>query len=437
MDDTPHIIVLSYDEKKFKDFLSFLETKFEFLEKYAHSETYRVRFDSEKKNVKDVNINCFIFKKEAKVKIVNKYYSADVIISCCIIRIGDQKDEENISGKENKENEKECSGDNENEKECSGDNENEKECSGDDENEKECSGDDENEKECSGDDENEKEKINEVKSLKEINANEIPCESVIFLFDDFCIKEKTVVKENPFRNYDEDCTEYIKDTLNGKMIRNENFDLSNLYKGIGIKIAVFPLSFQKENKEYLNFFSDYFIECLYINYERDFLYKYPEQVITSTNSGGQKLKKEEKNFSKLEDFFEEGDERLVEALHCHMWKGLQIKKDNLIVRSVAIPNEQVVTSAKELRSNEIVRISEKVGNCEDVKCDKNTKLIKKMSVSADNKEELFMQNFNKIVEKIRLAKNENTNCVNDSTRRKKAEDLIIELQQYFCDIDED
>ncbi|CRH00421.1 conserved Plasmodium protein, unknown function [Plasmodium relictum] len=422
MNNIPHIIVFAYNKENVKSFLKNLEDKFEFLEYYKNSDYFRIIFNN--KNVSKEN-NYFIFRNEAKIRIVNKYYSADVIISSCIVKTKKKKDHE--GKEENKELKQEQS---------------------------------------------DKEKE------EEIDVKQILYECIIFLFDDFNVNEKTLINENPFRNYDNDCLEYIEDSLNCKMIKNEDFDFSNFYKEIGIKIAIFPLNFQKSNSEIMNFFSEYFIECLYINYKSEPFNKTDKQE-SSKNLIFEKLKENKRN--KFEEYYEEDNERLIEALHCHMWKNLELKKKNAIIHNFVnnenkikkdtkndkyikenkidrcnenIKNDEIIKNKdnnnnnenikdnENIKENENIKDSENIKDNEhikvehNVKDEKNIKNNKNNDETEVNKTDIFLQNFNQIVEKIKLAKNENKNC-SDSVRRKKAEDLILELQQYFCDIDEE
>ncbi|CRG93011.1 conserved Plasmodium protein, unknown function [Plasmodium gallinaceum] len=433
MNDIPHIIVLSHNKGNVKSFLEHLKDKFEFLEYYENSDYYRITFDH--KNINTEN-NYFIFKNEAKIRIINKYYSADVIISSCIVKTKKKKDHE------------------------------------------------------------EKESEVDIKIEKEIDVKKILYECIIFLFDNFSKEEKILINENPFRNYDDDCVEYIKDSLNGKMIKNENFDFSNLYKDIGIKIAIFPLSLQECNNEIINFFSEYFIECLYINYELETLNKNIEQK-SSKIYFCDKLKEKKRNIH--EDYYEEDNERLVEALHCHMWKNLEIKKKNTITHNLVdienkidkikedtdngkdmkenrndiddenIKNDRIIKSKDNIKNNnninnigeikydenvkndriiknkDNIKNNNNINNIGEIKYDENVKKennvndeknINNNDKGEDKNTDLFLQNFNQIIEKIRLVKQENKNC-SDSVRRKKAEELIFELQKYFCDIDDE
>ncbi|SOV21447.1 conserved Plasmodium protein, unknown function [Plasmodium sp. DRC-Itaito] len=423
-EELPHIVVLSYNEKNVENFIAYLKNKFEVLEDYVNSDKYKITYNDNRKNEK--NEGNYIFQNISKIKIVNKYYSADVILSSCI--------------------------------------------------------------------------YNKVLNVeKEIHIDNILYESIIFLFDDFNIKEKNIINHNPFRSYNnDDCMEYIKDEKNGNMIRNTNFDFSNLYKDIGIKIAIFPLSFQEEkNTDILYFFSEYFIEALYINYNlthiKQELSDHKEENINKTDINDKTNKNKNKNIinDKYEEFYED-DERLVEALHCHMWKGLQMKKANIIMHENLeknTQNEDEKTDDKtkdngqkeeeyktmnnnqkdeedKTKNNDQKDEEDKTKNNDQKDEEDKTKnndqkdeedkmtedkensqnLPKKdqiklkneeqKKISKDEKEDLFMQNFNKIVEKIKQVKIENTNCNNDTVRRKKAEDLILELQQYFCDIEE-
>ncbi|SOV74484.1 conserved Plasmodium protein, unknown function [Plasmodium sp. gorilla clade G3] len=388
LEELPHIVVFSYNEKNVENFIAYLKNKFEVLEDYANSDKFKITYDDKRsyeKNEEDEGN--YIFQNISKIKIVNKYYSADVILSSCIYS-----------------------------------------------------------------------KI--LNAEKEIHIDNILYESIIFLFDDFNIKEKNIINHNPFINYNnDDCMEYIKDGKNGNMIRNVNFDFSNLYKDIGIKIAIFPLSFQEEkNTDILYFFSEYFIEALYINYNlthnKQEIPGEQEENINKTDINDNKSKNKNITKNKFDEFYED-DERLVEALHCHMWKGLQMKKANLIMQEHLENNlqsqdkkeeenktnnndkkeeENKMTQNKENYQNLLKKDQIELKNQED----KNNIQHKKeeQKKSQIHKEDMFMQNFNKIVEKIKQVKIENTNCNNDNVRRKKAEELILELQQYFCDIDE-
>ncbi|CAC9695990.1 conserved Plasmodium protein, unknown function [Plasmodium sp. DRC-Itaito] len=367
-EELPHIVVLSYHEKNVENFIAYLKNKFEVLEAYVNSDKYKITYNDKRRYEKnEEDEGNYIFQNISKIKIVNKYYSADIILSSCtynkILNVG-----------------------------------------------------------------------------KEIHIDNIPYESIIFLFDDFNIKEKKIINHNPFRNYNNDCMEYIKDEKNGNMIRNANFDFSNLYKDVGIKIAIFPLSFQEEkNTDILNFCSEYFIEALYINYNLTDIQQEENKNKTDINDNKNKNKNMLKD--KFEQFYED-DERLVEALHCHMWKGLQLKKENLIIHEHLENNlqnqdkkeENKTTQNKEASQNLIKRDQIELKNQENKNNIEHQKEEQKKSQV--EKEDLFMQNFNKMVEKIKQVKIENTNCNNDNVRRKKAEELILELQQYFCDIDE-
>ncbi|GAW81314.1 hypothetical protein, conserved [Plasmodium gonderi] len=422
----PHIVILSYEEQKINKFVSYLTQVFEVIEWYENSDKYEVMFDH--KNISS-DINCsFVFKQIVKVRIVNKYYSAQVIISSCVVELKglDIHEQLHVSqvksrGERNPETQNHT---------------------------------------C------------DIPRNKELNAKDILCESVIFLFNDFSEKEKKLINENPFRNYDEECVEYIKDPNNSqKIIRNENFDFSNFYKDVGIKISIFPLFLEKDKRDIVSFFSDYFIECLYINYESDFSTE-NIQMLQGTNEIDKENKKvKERKKSQFHEFEEEeeedNDKRLVEALHCHMWKGLQITRDRLIIQKGNFPmgelpkiekcsqNGEITKDEKCAQHGEITTDEKCAQNGEiitDKKCAQNGEIItdkkfaqngeiitdkKCAKISEGKKEDLFMENFNKIVEKIKLAKIENKNCTSDSARRKKAEDIIFELQQYFCEIDED
>ncbi|SOV76887.1 conserved Plasmodium protein, unknown function [Plasmodium reichenowi] len=415
-EELPHIVVLSYNETNVENFIGYLKNKFEVLEDYVNSDKYKIRYNDKRRYEKnEEDEGNYIFQNISKIKIVNKYYSADVIISSCIYN-----------------------------------------------------------------------KILNVE--KEIHIDNIPYESIIFLFDDFNRKEKNIINNNPFRSYNnEDCIEYIKDEKNGNRIRNANFDFSNLYKDIGIKIAIFPLSFQEEkNTDILYFFSEYFIEALYINYNlTNIEHEIPDEQEDNIHENKNENKNKNKNIikNKFEEFYED-DERLVEALHCNMWKGLQMKKENLIMHEHLENNlqnqdkkeedktknndqsedENKTTQNKEVYQNILKADQTELKNPKDKNNIEHKKEEQKKShvqkeeqkksqiqkeeqkksqiqkeeqkKSQIQKEDLFMQNFNKIVEKIKQVKIENTNCNNDNVRRKKAEELILELQQYFCDMDE-
>ncbi|EUT90751.1 hypothetical protein PFAG_01108 [Plasmodium falciparum Santa Lucia] len=404
-EELPHIVVLSYNEKDVENFIGYLKNKFEVLEDYVNSDKYKITYNDKRRYEKnEEDEGNYIFQNISKIKIVNKYYSADVIISSCIYN-----------------------------------------------------------------------KILNVE--KEIHIDNIPYESIIFLFDDFNRKEKNIINHNPFRNYNnDDCMEYIKDEKNGNMIRNVNFDFSNLYKDIGIKIAIFPLSLHEEkNTDILYFFSEYFIEALYINYNlTNIEQEIPDEQEDNINDNKNENKNKNKNKNiiknKFEEFYED-DERLVEALHCNMWKGLQMKKANIIMHEHLENNlqnqdkkEEDKTKNNDQRADENKTTQNKEDYQNVLKTDqtelndknyiehkkeeqtycqiqkeeqKNCQIQKEeQKKSQVQKEDLFMQNFNKIVEKIKQVKIENTNCNNDNVRRKKAEELILELQQYFCDMDE-
>ncbi|GAB66824.1 hypothetical protein PCYB_101740 [Plasmodium cynomolgi strain B] len=404
VNQTPHIVILSYDEKKINKLVSHLMSIFEPLESYEKADTYKLTFDRND------------FHKVAKVAIVNKYYSAEVTISSCVVQSGEHVicAKANLPNGPNLPNVP-------------------------------------NVPNMEGGDEANPESQNRA---KELDARDILCESVIFLFNNFSEKEKKLVNVNPFRNYDEECVEYVKDPESQQMIRNANFDFSNLYKYVGVKIAIFPSSLEKDNKDIVNFFSDYFIECLYINYESDFLAEgddeQGERNSNCTDEGNQNVKEEEN--TQLREFEEqEDDERLIEALHCHMWKGLQIKRDHLIIQhrgdfsmnetfkgdEAAPSGEKPPQGDKTVPNGEKTPLSDKTVPGGAAKIDPNGTVENGAKTSEGQKEKLFMENFNKIVEKIRVAKMENKNCSSHSARRKKAEEIIFELQQYFCDIDEE
>ncbi|ANQ08588.1 Uncharacterized protein PCOAH_00029180 [Plasmodium coatneyi] len=389
VNQTPHIVILSYDEKKIKKFVSYLMSIFEPLESYEKADTYNLTFNRNDFHIDD-NGSSFTFKEMAKVAIVNKYYSAEVTISSCVIQSG----ENDISVKEN----------------------------------------------LQGADEAEAPPQNQA---KELDAKDILCESVIFLFSNFSKKEKNLVNVNPFRKYDEECVEYVKDPQTQQMVRNANFDFSNFYKDVGIKIAIFPSSFEKDNKDIVNFFSDYFIECLYVNYESDFSAQGEGQEQGEGERHSNCPVEEDQNFkegkTQLREFEEQkDDERLVEALHCHMWKGLQIKRDHLIIPPRGdFPMSETSKGDKTAQNGENPPQGDTAPPDGAAKIDPNETVPNGDKTLEGQKEELFMENFNKIVEKIRVAKMENENCSSHSARRKKAEEIIFELQQYFCDIDEE
>ncbi|CAA9988592.1 conserved Plasmodium protein, unknown function [Plasmodium knowlesi strain H] len=390
VNQTPHIVILSYDEQKIKKCVSYLTSIFEPLESYEKADTYNLIFD--RNNSHTDNGSSFAFKQIAKVAIVNKYYSAEVTISSCVIQTGknDIRVEPNPPNVE-------------------------------------------------GIDEAEDLSQNE---MKELDAKDIPCESVIFLFSNFSKKEKNIVNLNPFRKYDEECVEYVKDPETQQMIPNANFDFSNMYKDVGIKIAIFPSSLEKDNKDIVSFFSDYFIECLYINYESDFLAQYDEHAqgegddSNCADQGNQNVKEQNNILREFEE--QKDDERLIEALHCHMWKGLQIKRDNLIIPPRGdLPLSETFKGDKTAPNAEKTSQSDRTTPEKAAKMDPNETEANGKKTPEGQKEELFMENFNKIVEKMRIAKMQNQNCSNHSARRKKAEEIIFELQQYFCDIDEE
>ncbi|CAG9474826.1 conserved Plasmodium protein, unknown function [Plasmodium vivax] len=446
VNQTPHIVILSYDEEKINKFVSFLMSTFEPLESYEKAETYKLTFD--RNDFHSGNGSSFAFKEVAKVAIVNKYYSAEVTISSCVVQSGENAlrvegsvpngglpDEANLPN----------------------------------------GGlpDEANTPKMDLPDGAKPELQNQA---NELDAKDILCESVIFLFNNFTKKEKNIVNGNPFRSYDEECVEYIKDPESQQMIRNTHFDFSNLYKDVGIKIAIFPSSLEKDNKDIVNFFSDYFIECLYINYESAFLAEGGGQDDghpSCPEEGDQNVKEEKTLLREFEE--QEDDERLVEALHCHMWKGLQIKRDHLIIqhrgdfpmgeafkgdeaarkgektpqKDEASPNGEKTPQKDEAAPNgeKTPQKDEAAPNGENLpqrdapatsgaaKIDLSGTLANGAKTPEGQKEELFMENFNNIVEKIRVAKMENKNCSNHAARRKKAEEIIFELQQYFCDID--
>ncbi|EUD68365.1 hypothetical protein C922_01385 [Plasmodium inui San Antonio 1] len=403
VNQTPHIVILSYDEKKINKFVSYLMSIFEPLESYEKADTYKLTFD--RNDFHSDNGSFFAFKEVAKVAIVNKYYSAEVTISSCVVQSGEHA----IRVKENLP----------------------------------------NLPDLEGDDEAEPQSQNQT---NELDAKDILCESFIFLFNNFSKEEKNLVNVNPFRNYDEDCVEYVKDPETQQMIRNANFDFSNMYKDVGVKIAIFPSSLEKDNKDIVNFFSDYFIECLYINYESKCLEEGDEHGESDSNcpdEGDQNVKEENTQLREFEE--QEDEERLIEALHCHMWKGLQIKRDHLIIQhrrdfpmsqtfkgDEASPSgDNLPQSDKTAPNGENPLQSDKAAPGGAAEIDPNGTVANGVKTPEGQKEELFMENFNKIVEKIRIAKMENKNCSSHSARRKKAEEVIFELQQYFCDIDED
>ncbi|VWU51025.1 conserved protein, unknown function [Hepatocystis sp. ex Piliocolobus tephrosceles] len=434
-DQTPHTILLSYSTDHIKEFLIYLLSKFEIVEKYTDSESFHILFDN-----KDVPLNnaTYIFKKEAKIQIKNKYYTADVIIASCLILIEDdaiiysdkleleQRERTNILPKINNYN---------------------------------------------------------IENLKKLNLTDIVFECIIFLFTNFTEKEKGIINKNPFRNYNEDCIEYIKDLNTKKTKKNEDFDFSNLYKDIGIKLVILPLKLQKKNQEIQMYLSYYFIECLYINYEfynidhisqegcsNGSTNKSLDEYTSSKHSHSpQKIKEKKTIKTNNLTHCQENNERLVEALHCHMWRGLQIKKENIIIQGNEIKagfsntNSGIITQVNKNDKQKIKKMEKDKGDStkdggtsenknedknegknEGKKKDKHKHKYKdkcKDKYKEQNKEKnekdlLFLENFNHIVEKIKLAKIENSNCSNDLERREKAEKLIFELQHYFQGVDD-
>ncbi|CDU19585.1 conserved Plasmodium protein, unknown function [Plasmodium yoelii] len=385
MENFPYIVILSHNKDKIQNFVKYLLTQFEVIEHYNDEEWDQVL--CENKEGTDDNLTDFIFKKEAKIEIVNKYYQAQVIILSCIpYSLNEKQNDDSIKKKIINNN-----------------------------------------------------LFSDHNKYKNLKLN---CEGIIFLFNKFNEDSKKIINNNPFINLEAKCNEYIKDTKSGKMIKNDDFDFSNLYKDIGVKIAIFPLLLQKNENQILQFCTEYFIECLYIEYESN---NTDNQNFDANNKI---INQNKKKINKIDEFYDNDAERFIEALHCHMWKGLQLKNGK-----INIPNNentkkndksQDISLSKEksleLKNNEQKESSknseEKLEKNENQK--KNDQSEKKNnSDTHDRKDDKFMENFNQIVEKIKLAKIENKKCNNDSERRKKAENMILELQQYFYGMDEE
>ncbi|SCN62438.1 conserved Plasmodium protein, unknown function [Plasmodium chabaudi chabaudi] len=378
MENFPNIVVLSYDKDKAEIFIKYLLTKFEVIDHYTDEKWHKVLCENKET---DDNLKDFIFKKEAKIQIVNKYYQAQIIILSCIPytiesekQNGDTKKDEIISNN----------------------------------------------------------LLSDTNKYTNLNLN---CESIIFLFNEFNEDTKQLINNNPFINFE---------AKNDKMIKNDDFDFSNLYKDIGVKIAIFPLLLQKKEKEILKFCTEYFIECLYIEYESNHTDK------TNLNENNKIMNQTQKKNTNFDEFCDD-DERLIEALHCHMWKGLKLKKENIIIPKDAKMenNTKKDDENKDGENKDILSSPPKSDILEDPKKTekklekkenqkKSDESEKKNNNDTDNKkDDKFMENFNKIVEKIKLVKIENQKCNNDSERRKKAENAILELQQYFYGMDEE
>ncbi|SCM23367.1 conserved Plasmodium protein, unknown function [Plasmodium chabaudi adami] len=373
MEKFPNIVVLSYDKDKAEIFIKYLLTKFEVIDHYTDEKWHKVLCENKET---DDNLKDFIFKKEAKIQIVNKYYQAQIIILSCIPytiesekQNGDTKKDETI---------------------------------------------------CNN-------LLSDTNKYTNLNLN---CESIIFLFNEFNEDTKQLINNNPFINFE---------AKNDKMIKNDDFDFSNLYKDIGVKIAIFPLLLQKKEKEILKFCTEYFIECLYIEYESNHTDK------TNLNENNKIMNQTQKKNTNFDEFCDD-DERLIEALHCHMWKGLKLKKENIIIPKDA---KMENNTKKDGENKDVLSTPPKSDILEDSKKTekklekkenqkKSDESEKKNNNDTDNKkDDKFMENFNKIVEKIKLVKIENQKCNNDSERRKKAENAILELQQYFYGMDEE
>ncbi|CAD2088830.1 conserved Plasmodium protein, unknown function [Plasmodium vinckei lentum] len=382
MENLPNIVVLSYDKDKAEVFIKYLLTKFEVIDHYTDEKWHKVLYGNKET---DDNLKDFIFKKEAKIQIVNKYYQAQIIILSCIpYTIENEKQNRDTKKDEIITNNL----------------------------------------------------LSDTNKYTNLNLN---CESIIFLFEEFNEDTKQLINNNPFINFEAKSNEYIKDTKSDKMIKNDDFDFSNLYKDIGVKIAIFPLLLQKKEKEILQFCTEYFIECLYIEYESNNSDK------PNLNGNNQIMNQTQKKNTYFDEFCDD-DERLIEALHCHMWKGLKLKKENIIIqKDVKMENntkkndesKDISPSPKKsVVLEDSKKTEEKLEKKENQK--KSDESEKKNNSDTQNKkDDKFMENFNQIVEKIKLVKIENQKCNNDSERRKKAEKAILELQQYFYGMDEE
>ncbi|KEG03705.1 conserved Plasmodium protein, unknown function [Plasmodium vinckei vinckei] len=370
MENLPNIVVLSYDKDKVEVFIKYILTKFEVINHYTDEKWHKVLYENKET---DNNLKDFIFKKEAKIQIVNKYYQAQIIILSCIpytIENGETKKDEIISNS----------------------------------------------------------LLSDTNKYTNLNLN---CESIIFLFDEFNEDTKQLIDNNPFINFE---------AKNDKMIKNDDFDFSNLYKDIGVKIAIFPLLLQKKEKEILKFCTEYFIECLYIEYESNNSDK------PNLNGNNPIINQTQKKNTYFDEFCDD-DERLIEALHCHMWKGLKLKKENIInQKDIKIENNTKKNNEnKDISSSppksvvleDSKKTEEKLEKKENQKKSDESEKKNNNSDTHNKKDDKFMENFNKIVEKIKLVKIENQKCNNDSERRKKAEKAILELQQYFDGMDEE
>ncbi|CXI82636.1 conserved Plasmodium protein, unknown function [Plasmodium berghei] len=393
----PNIVVLSHSKDKAQIFIKYLLTKFEVIDHYSDEQWNKVLCGNKET---DDNLKDFIFKKEAKIQIVNKYYQAQVIILSCIPYTLESEKQNEDTIKDQIVNNNLFSDNN---------------------------------------------------KYQNLNLN---CESIIFLFEEFNEDTKKIINNNPFINFEEKCNEYIKDTKSGKIIKNYDFDFSNLYKDIGVKIAIFPLLLQKKEREILKFCTEYFIECLYIEYESN---NSDKPSLNGNNKIMNQTQNKIKNFNEFDD---DDAERLIEALHCHMWKGLQLKKEKIIIpKDIKMENNTNTPyseNTKKIDESQDISLSKEksliLKNNEQKEDSKNSeeKLEKKVNQKKSNepekinnsdthnrKDDKFMENFNQIVEKIKLAKIENQKCNNDSERRKKAENIVLELQQYFYGMDEE
>lgn len=342
----PRIVVLSPHEKSIINFLAYLEKKFEYFERYT-SELKETIYEEK---IDRSPTHCFIIKDEAKVRISNKYYSVDVIITSCIVKAIQEK-QEKVENEINKEN-------------------------------------------------NVKKKEGETK-----------CECIIYLFDQFDKNEKTLINLNPFIKYEKDCSHFLENAIEKNILENVDFDFSSLYKEIGIKLILCPTSMKERYPDMVKFCSHYFIECLLIDF-----------VPELSNDPKTSEKKEAKNNKFSDNLTEENpEERLIEALHCHMWTGL-IKKNPKKTQT------KQSTVLKDINEMNVKNKTERAITTTTPKKKHDTEY------SHRSEEDAFMHNFTEIVEKIKIAKNENRNC-SDDQRRQKAEELIDEIQKYFCDFD--